>query len=89
MASVRCCADTTFTCAPDPYDSVCPPAAQTLREARDICESAGYRLCSYEELRASTCCSTGCGFDYEFIWSGDACLMPPRQPPLPPAPPMP
>ena len=87
-ATVRCC-ETNFLCAPDPYDSICPPNMQTRLSAGMACSAPGYRLCTKAELQKNTCCSTGCAFDQTFVWTSDECIASPASPPSPPDPPRP
>ena len=42
-------------------------------DARDFCEGAGARLCSYDELSVDEARGTGCGHDNKMIWSRTAC----------------
>merc|ERR1711957_775001 len=37
--------------------------------AVDLCENVGARLCTRDELASSCTAGSGCGFDYELIWS--------------------
>ena len=41
----------------------------TLNEAEELCEAAGARLCTAAELNLNCAAGSGCGFDYEPIWT--------------------
>lgn len=41
----------------------------TFCEAKSICESAGARLCTRDEVLNNCARSTGCGFDHRMIWT--------------------
>jgi len=43
----------------------------TFDEAEEICEDAGARLCTENELERD-CAVGGCGFDQKMIWAGNA-----------------
>jgi len=69
-------------------------------EAQNICISAGGRLCTKAELEGKCTEGSGCGFDYDLIWSDDggfldsfpcasACDFPPKSPPRAPSAPTP
>eukprot|EP00966_Prymnesium_polylepis_P180108 4170185-Prymnesium_polylepis.1 len=94
-AAVRCCdTDGNSACAPHPDDSVCSPltgsfdpALATHDEAETECRQRGRRLCRADELRASVCCGTGCGYNANLVWSSTLCPSPepPASPPQMPA----
>ena len=66
-ATVRCCSG-TGTCDSDP-GGTCLPQAATFTEAVAACESQQMRLCTRQELEDNKCCSTGCGYDGNLVWS--------------------
>ena len=41
---------------------------KTFAEAEAICQAAGARLCTAEELQGGCTAGTGCYFDFELIW---------------------
>ena len=45
----------------------------TVYEAARECEIRGKRLCNATEIRAETCCGSGCGFDGRLVWSSTEC----------------
>lgn len=42
-------------------------------EARVKCENAGARLCTIEELENDIPRGTGCGYDWQMVWSTTPC----------------
>lgn len=42
---------------------------KTFRQALDICEAEGARLCTREEMDAGCTVNTGCGFNNNLIWT--------------------
>jgi len=48
-------------------------APMNRNDALALCESAGARLCSVEELQANEVRGTGCGYDSRMVWSRDTC----------------
>lgn len=92
--SVRCCSDSGQKVKMWQYGctgscSTCKSA--TYLEAVDVCESAGYRLCSLDEALGpqpydcgtSQWCSTGCNMNGEMFWTTTTCQgeCPPQPPP--------
>lgn len=45
--------------------------SSTYWEAKEICESAKFRLCTQQEVNSCITCNTGCGFDRMRIWTSD------------------
>lgn len=52
--------------------SVCTTDA-TWKEAYDICDNVGARLCTIEEIEQGVTNNTGCGFDDDMVWSMTPC----------------
>ena len=68
ICTVAECGDaSTSASQEDCYD------ANTLVEAKTICEFVGARLCTRDELLAGASSSTGCGHDAHMIWSSTEC----------------
>jgi len=77
---VRCCSDVRIdgwarhsaTC---PYTASDGPEIggchheKTYEQAEAICSAAGARLCTKEELETDCAAGTGCGHDWDLIWS--------------------
>ena len=42
---------------------------KTFAEAEAICQAAGARLCTRDELVSGCTAGTGCGFDFELNWA--------------------
>jgi hypothetical protein len=42
---------------------------KTFKEAHQICETKGFRLCTVKEVEACVTCGTGCGYDFQRIWT--------------------
>ena len=65
-ANVRCCSregDKCYTLGN------CPEDAFGFDDARTKCESAGYRLCTKDELLSNVCCDTGGDCDIYAVWT--------------------
>ncbi|NCS98805.1 type II secretion system protein [Candidatus Parcubacteria bacterium] len=45
----------------------------TWKEAKDLCESVGARLCTIEETENNIPRGTGCGFDSDMVWTMSPC----------------
>ena len=68
---VRCCSSSgsmTECHTRDDADD-CFPAAATFLEAERACADDGKRLCTQAEVMSSICCSTGCSYDTERVWT--------------------
>lgn len=50
--------------------------SNTHAEAKEICESAGARLCTVEELEANVAKGTGCKLNSKYVWAADECTNP-------------
>jgi len=92
--SVRCCSDSGSKVMMKDY--LCTGSCSTCKsatylEAFDVCNSAGFRLCSLDEALGSepySCtnsqwCSTGCGMNAEMFWTSTPCQAPCPQPVAP------
>lgn len=93
-SGVKCCSQDDFTCFSCPEsvfggercdadetpleDQNCFPANATHSEAMRICEKAGLRLCTEEEVSHRLCCNTGCA-DFP-IWTATNGLPKLREP---------
>jgi len=67
-AAVRCCKPDGSTCETD-VNGLCN-SGKTFAEAKSICETNGWRLCTLPELETGICCGTGCDYDYMTqIWT--------------------
>ena len=65
-ANVRCCSmegDKCYTLGN------CPDDAVGFDDARIKCKSAGYRLCTKDELLSNVCCDTGGDCDIYAVWT--------------------
>ena len=57
-------------------EATAPPACQGRHPwaiANSICEAAGARLCTVDELRNGETTNTGCGYNAEQVWSSSEC----------------
>lgn len=68
-AAVRCCSHNGESCHSE-IGHVCYDAA-TFRDARSICNGAGMRLCTQNEMNSGVCCGTGCWFNHYSVWISD------------------
>ena len=77
---VRCCSDVKLSPAWGSRRSGCSvwgesnagwPCTRdkTFAEAEAICQAAGARLCTRDELVSGCTAGTGCGFDFELNWA--------------------
>ena len=73
-AEVQCCSTNGQSCyRHNPDSNECfsgdnDASKATWIEAKEMCSSAGYRLCnSQEEL--DRCCASGCGYDETLVWT--------------------
>jgi hypothetical protein len=46
-----------------------------LLQAQEICETAGARLCTNDELKADETHGSGCNYDFEWVWSSTPCSL--------------
>ena len=78
-AQVRCCSNVKLSPAWQSRRSGCLvwgesdagwPCARdkTFAEAEAICQAAGARLCTRDELVSGCTAGTGCYFDFELVW---------------------
>jgi len=72
-AAVRCCrnsavAVTGIECETD-VNGQCNSGI-SWGQAKQVCETSGWRLCTLTELQSNVCCGTGCDYDYMTnIWT--------------------
>ena len=62
---------------------------KTFPEAEAICQAAGARLCTADELEGGCTAGTGCQFDFELVWGTSSPPLPPASPSAPSPPPHP
>merc|ERR1712127_841551 len=81
---IRCCSDTAVSGYTKKSD--CSVWATSLdcqvnshSYAVDLCENAGARLCTRDELTSGCTVGSGCNFNFELIWSSTA-VMPSSSP---------
>ncbi|MEE2961599.1 MAG: DUF1566 domain-containing protein, partial [Myxococcota bacterium] len=68
--------DITVTCCNSSGSSGARPGCErpkTYAEAVEICENAGYRLCTLDEMLNEVTRGTGCNFDNSYNWVSDTC----------------
>jgi hypothetical protein len=64
--AVRCCTKTGGRVMMNKYGC---NNKKTYQQANAICTRKGYRLCSLEEVEKCVTCGTGCGYDFQRIWT--------------------
>ena len=67
-ASVRCCSS-AGTCRSKDASNTCLPKAATFAKAQEACASNGWFLCSAEQVDSGICCTTGCMYDNNRVWT--------------------
>eukprot|EP00929_Paragymnodinium_shiwhaense_P058202 TRINITY_DN29148_c1_g2_i1.p1 TRINITY_DN29148_c1_g2~~TRINITY_DN29148_c1_g2_i1.p1 ORF type:complete len:334 (+),score=15.46 TRINITY_DN29148_c1_g2_i1:54-1004(+) len=65
--ALRCCSSDGSTCS-----SPGCKASLNHSEAELACEQEGLRLCTKAEYGSAICCSTGCSFDKNLVWTSTA-----------------
>ena len=88
--AVRCCSDTfrpdwqkhnnCNVWSQSEIDGVCY-SEESLTSANEICEGAGGRLCTEEEIMADCTRGSGCGFDEQYTWTSEFVTSPPTPSP--------
>merc|ERR1719295_2266972 len=76
---VGCCSDD----GTKGYRPNCNAHPATYDDAVAVCNAAGYRLCTLDEMMSGITEGTGCGYDRAYQWVSDVCIMTPTPTPDP------
>ena len=61
------------SCGASKVGGTCHKKAKGVARAQEICQAAGARLCSVEELQDGVAAGTGCRLDASYVWTSTPC----------------